>query len=361
MMRWWLVIGVMVGLIGFAPSSAQEAPMPYLVYVEHDQDEFGLDHLLFVHIESGQTTQLDLYGERYTLLGREILYFDRQINQVMLASPDGTTRPHPFIQLPTDAYRIDWTVSEDERMVAWTITRRDMLGQLSTITTVANADGANLREVFREIDLANDNLRALPFRFSEDLGTLYMDKHPDGINPYLFFSQYVALFALDLIDGTTQALPDEFGNCICGAAIEEGLFLRLRLTDDLQGFDLYLYDLKTNGKNSFPSLQLEGYNTGGDILISPDGKLAVYALASVTPRPNQDPLTETVFVLVDFDAQTQTVLTDPIEQFIRPIAWTEDNSAILFTSPQDNGTWKVVLSNGRLNRVAQTTFIGILD
>jgi hypothetical protein len=335
--------------------------MPFMVYVEHDQDQFGLDHLLFINMVTGETTKLDLYGERYTLLGREILYFDRQTNRVMLANTSGETRSHPFIQFPDDAYRIDWTVSEDERMVGWTITRRDMLGQLSTVTYVANNDGENFREVFREIDLANDNLRALPIRFSEDLGTLYLDKHPDGINPYLFFSQYVAVYALDLIDGTTQALPDEFGNCICGAAIEEGLFLRLRLADDLQGFDLYLYDLKTNSKIIFPPLRLEGYNTGGDILMSPDGTLAVYALASLTPRPNQDPLTETVFVLVNLDSQTQTVLTAPVETFIRPIQWTEDNSAILFTSPRDNGTWKVTLSNGRLNRVAKATFIGILD
>jgi hypothetical protein len=358
MMRWWLFLLL---LLGIAPVVAQEPSEPYMVYVEHDQDQFGLDHLLFIHMGTGQTTKLDLYGERYTPFGSDILYFDRQTNQMMLANPDGTTRPHPFMQLPPDAYRIDWTVSEDGRMLGWTTAWRNALGQLSTITMVANADGANMREVFREIDLANDNLRALPIRFSEDLGTLYMDKHPDGINPYLFFSQYVALFGLDLIDGTTQALPDEFGNCICGAAIEEGLFLRLRLTDDLQGFDLYLYDLLTNSKITFPQLRRTGYNTGGDILISPDGKLAVYALASVTPRPNQDPLTETVFVLVDFDAQTQTVLTSPVQTFIRPVAWTEDNSAILFTSPQDNGTWKVVLSNGRLNRVAQTTFIGIVD
>ncbi|MDZ4671292.1 MAG: hypothetical protein SH821_10520 [Phototrophicales bacterium] len=358
MMRWWLILLL---LLGVAPVIAQEPSAPYMVYVEHDQDQFGLDHLLFIHMGTGETTQLDLYGERYTPFGGEILYFDRQTNQMMLANVDGTTRPHPFMQLPPDADRIDWTVSEDGRMLAWTTAWRNTLGQLSTITMVANADGANMREVFRDIDLASDNLRALPIRFSEDLGTLYMDKHPDGINPYLFFSQYVALFGLDLIDGTTQSLPDEFGNCICGAAIEEGLFLRLRLTDDLQGFDLYLYDLATNSKITFPQLRRTGYNTGGDILISPDGKLAVYALASVTPRPNQDPLTETVFVLVDFDAQTQTVLTSPVQTFIRPVAWTEDNSAILFTSPQDNGTWKVVLSNGRLNRVAQTTFIGIVD
>lgn len=361
MIRRWVAICLVI-LVGYAPTSAQdEARIPYMVYVEHDQDQFGLDHLLFINMQTGNQTRLDIYGERYTPFGYEILYFDRQTNRMMLVHPDGTTREHPFVQMPADAYRIDWVVSARYEMVAWTVTWRDQLGQLATITYVANADGANLREVLREIDLANENLRALPIRFSQDLGTLYLDKHPDGINPYLFFRQYVALYALDLIDNTTQALPEEFGNCICGAAILNRQFLRLRLASDLNGFDLYLYDLNTGAKTLFPPLRLTGYNTGGDILISPDGNLAVYALASVTPRPNQDPLTETVFVLVNFDAETQTVLTQPIQTFIRPIAWTEDNSAILFTSPRENGTWKVTLSNGRLNRVAQTTFIGILQ
>ncbi|PJF29623.1 MAG: hypothetical protein CUN52_07435 [Phototrophicales bacterium] len=360
-MMWrWVAIGLII-IIGFSPISAQNAGrIPYMVYVEHDQDQFGLDHLLFVNMHTGITTQLDVYGERYTPFGYEILYLDRQTNTVMLAHPDGTTRPHPFVQMPTDAYRIDWVISQNAEMVAWTVTWRDQLGQLATITYVANADGRNLREVLREIDLANENLRALPIRFSDDLGTLYLDKHPDGIDPYLFFRQYVAVYALDLIDNTIQALPEEFGNCICGAAIGNRQFLRLRLAPDFSGFDLYLYDLNTNNRITFPPLRLNGYNTGGDILMSPDGKLAVYALAKVTPRPNQDPLTETVFVLVDFEAETQTVLTTPVQTFIRPITWTEDNSAIVFTSPRDNGTWKVVLSNGRLNRVAQTTFIGIL-
>lgn len=99
----WLWLGWM--------SIAAQGDAPYMVYIEKDKDQFGLDHLLFIHMQTGQSTRLDLYGERYTILGREVLYFDRQSNRMMLASPDGATRPHPFIPMPSDAYRIDWVVS----------------------------------------------------------------------------------------------------------------------------------------------------------------------------------------------------------------------------------------------------------
>jgi hypothetical protein len=59
--------------------------------------------------------------------------------------------------------------------------------------------------------------------------------------------------------------------------------------------------------------------------------------------------------------QTQTALTDPITTFVRPVAWTEDNSAILFTSPTLDGTWKIQLSDGALVKVAEATYLGTIS
>jgi hypothetical protein len=65
-------------------------------------------------------------------------------------------------------------------------------------------------------------------------------------------------------------------------------------------------------------------------------------------------------MLVDLEAMTQKPLTDPITTFVEPLMWTEDNSAIIFTSRQRDGTWKINLADGRLDRVADATYMGIV-
>ena len=53
-----------------------------------------------------------------------------------------------------------------------------------------------------------------------------------------------------------------------------------------------------------------------------------------------------------------TALTEPITTYVQPVAWTEDNSAVIFTSPEQDGTWKVTLSDGTLDKVAEVTYVG---
>jgi len=67
-----------------------------------------------------------------------------------------------------------------------------------------------------------------------------------------------------------------------------------------------------------------------------------------------------VFMLADLITMTQRPLTDPITTFVHPVRWTDENSAILFTSPQVNGTWKILLADGDLRKVANEKFIGLL-
>ena len=65
-------------------------------------------------------------------------------------------------------------------------------------------------------------------------------------------------------------------------------------------------------------------------------------------------------MLVDLQLMTQAPLTDPITTFVEPLAWTEDNTAIIFTSRQRDGTWKINLSDGKLDKVANATYLGKL-
>jgi len=45
---------------------------------------------------------------------------------------------------------------------------------------------------------------------------------------------------------------------------------------------------------------------------------------------------------------------------VRPIGWTDHDSAILFTSPTLDGTWKINLADGTLTKVAAATYVGLL-
>lgn len=329
---------------------------PLQVFVERDIDAGGTDRLLFVDSLTGDVTSVEVNGERYTPYGRAVLYFERPANRVMLVEPDGNQLPHPFIQQPDDqTRRIDWLVWGTK--IAWTVTIGPDHAALTTITAVAGLDGSDRREVLT--DGPRNGIRALPVAFSDDHATLYMDYQPDSIADFTPFRQYAGLFAVDLATQTTRFLPGEPG-CFCGAGIRAGYFLRLDLTESLSGFDVVAHNLLAGAQERIPALALTNYTQAGDVIIAPDGSRAVYALAQIRGFGGANQSVRTVFVLVDLTTMTQTALTDPITTFVQPVSWTEDNTAIIFTSPDQDGTWKVSLSDGRLARIASATYLGTL-
>jgi hypothetical protein len=174
------------------------------------------------------------------------------------------------------------------------------------------------------------------------------------------YDEYAGLFEIRFKEGAeVNYLPDEPG-CYCGAGFGAGYFLRLALNDDLTGFNLRVFQLAAQTDATIPALPLDGYTQGGDVLVSPDGALAVYALARVSNFGAPDQSIRTVFVLADLQAMTQRALTDPLTRFVRPVAWTEGNTAVIFTSPAQDGTWKIELERGRLEQIATGTYIGTL-
>jgi hypothetical protein len=268
-------------------------------------------------------------------------------------------RNHPFIQPLDDTRRLDWKVSADGRRVAWTLTMLLADGQLTTSTTVANIDGSNPRQIL--VDGPRQSIRALPVAFSQDGQTMYMDYQPDGIADFTPFQQYAGLFAVDVGSGETALLPGEPG-CFCGAGLGAGWLLRLALTQDLSGYDLVVQNLAAERMERIEALRLSNYTQAGDILVSPSGTKAVYALAQIEDFGGSNQNVQTVFILVDLTDYSQASLTDPITTFVQPVEWTEDDTAIIFTSadPTLDGTWKVTLSDGRLIKIANATYLGTL-
>jgi hypothetical protein len=343
----WMMSGVI----------AQDNPRnhPFYVFI---QPETSRQQLIFVDSLTGDQQTLNVTGERFTIAGRSVVYFDPAAREVMVAAPDGELSPHPFMQMPDGAARIDWVATRDGKQFAWTVTRREASGELTTITQVAAADGSHQREVL--INTRSDGLRAMPVAFSHTQSRLYMDYQPDGLAALTAYPQYAGLFGLDLDSGKWEFLRDEPGD-FTGAGFGGEFFLRLSLTDDLTGFDLNVYNLNTGFQRTIPALRLRGtFSQAGDILISPDGKQAIYALSQITSFGTPQQSVRTVFALVDLVNLTQTSLTE-ITTFVRPVAWTEDNSAVIFTSPQQTGTWKINLGDARLEKIAEPTYLGILS
>lgn len=340
------------------PAFAQTpTTLPQQVFVTRNIDAAGQDRLIFIDLFTGSEQAVVVNGERYTAVAGGVLFYDRDAGRVKFAQPDGTVRDHPFMQPGENARRIDWVVSPDGKLLAWTITE----GQPSTLITttyVAGIDGANPRTLL--VDGPRDGIRAMPVAFSPDDESLYLDYQPDSIGDLTPYRQYAGLFAVDLESGETSMLPGEPG-CFCGAGLGAGKFLRLALTDDLSGFNLRIFDLDAGTGTTISALSLVGFTQAGDVLISPDGTRAVYALAQVRGFGTAQQSVRAVFVLADLVRQTQTALTDPVTMFLRPVAWTEDNSAVLLTSPTQDGTWKITLSDGTLAQVAAATYVGMVE
>lgn len=345
---------ILLLVCGYAQAQTNPA---YQVYVQRDIDETGADRLTFINLATGEETTAELNGERYTPAGSAVIYRDLASTQIMLLEPDGTTRPHPFMQASAATRRVDWLVMPNTSLIAWTLTE-GAGNQLTTTTTVANLDGTNPRQVL--IDGPRDSIRALPVAFSQDGTQLYMDFQPDGISDFTPFPQYAGLFALDIATGEQDYLPDEPG-CFCGAGFGSGLFLRLKVSQDLSGFDLHVYNLGGDIEQTVPAQPIRDFTQAGDILISPDGAKAVYALAQIRDFGRPEQSVRTVFMLVDLELMTQQAISEPITTFVEPFGWTEDNSAVIFTSRQRDGTWKISLNDGTLDKVANATYLGMVQ
>lgn len=350
-------------LLLIRPAQAQTTPpegdlrhRTWEVFLQQNIDSLGTDRLIFIDTLTGDETPVEVLGERYTPLGRAVLFFNPANRRAMLAAPDGSVRPHPFIETGPLTRRIDWALSDDRSMIAWTLTNGSDPARLTTLTYVATVEGTDPRLALS--DEERDNIRALPVAFSADMTELYMDYQPDGVSAFTPIPQYAGLFALDLDGGAIRFLPGEPG-CFCGAGIGAGWFLRLAVQGS--SFDLHAHDLNAEVRHVIPALRLRNYTQAGNILIAPSGSRAVYALAQIsgfgTPRQS----VETVFMLVDLVTMMQTRLTDPLTTFLQPVAWTDDESGILFTSPQVDGTWKVTIGEGEMVKVAEAAYLGVLQ
>jgi hypothetical protein len=337
------------------PSSAQESGA-WEAYLERDIDALGTDRLLFINVLTGELTSAQVNGENFTPINDYLLYFDTVNRAVMTVRPDGTVSPHPFIILG-DARRVDWVLSADRRLIAWTLTYGEP-NSLSTVTSVAAPNGTEQRLVLTD-GPRGDGARVFPVAFSLDNNSLILDSQPDSIGDLVPYRQYAALSRFSLVDGSITAMQGE-PSCFCAAAVRAGQFLRLTLGAGRGGFDVQVYNNRNSEGRTIESLGLSDYTQGGEILIAPDGSLAVYVLSQVEFGV-ANPEVQSLLILVDLTNYSQRQLSEPISSYLKPFAWTDDDSAVLVSIPQRNGTWKISLDTGELVQVAEASYIGLLE
>jgi hypothetical protein len=360
-----LTILIMVASF-LSPVSAQDDGQratdthPYFVFTQSDATNPQRTNLIFIDSLTGEQNSVRVSGSRFTVLGRSLLYFDGVQRRVNMVTPEGEITAHPFLELPGDALRIDWVVSTDGKQIAWTVTTRSDPTTLITQTYVAHKDGMDQR-LLRE-ESRKDGLRILPVAFDHTQTQLYFDYQPDGVEGLAAYPQYAGLFRLALDEPSPEPifLPGEPGD-FTGAGFGGEYFLRLALAST-QGFELHVYNLANETSSVVPALQLNTpFTQAGDVMISPDGQQAVYTISQIETFSGSgaQASTRTALVLVDLRALTQSILTE-VTSVAHPVGWTEDNSAIIFTSPQQAGTWKIDVSGGQPEKIAEQTYLGML-
>jgi hypothetical protein len=312
----------------------------------------GGNQLTFIDLLTGETRTSSVNGERFGIVGDSVMFYDRSSRRVMLAAPNGSLRAHGFVQPTEPANRIDWHVSHDGQVLAWTETS-GAPNALTTVTWVAGIDGSDRREVFR--DGPRDGIRAYPLAFNDDHAVLYMDYQPNTLGDLTPFRQYAGLFALDLTTGETHSLPGEPG-CFCGAGIDAGMFLRMTAANG--GFNLRIYNLSDESERLLTPVN--SFTQGGDVVIAPDGTRAIYALAQISGLGTANQSIQTVLVLVDLLTMTQQPLGAPSNRLLRPLQWTEDDSAVLLADAQAQTTWKITVEDGALEQVANGIYLGMV-
>lgn len=330
------------------------------VFLRADANSPGDTEVIFVDLLTGESASFSTAGERYTLLDNAVLYFDHADQKVKRIKPDGVIREHPFITNTDAENRLDWTVSKDRRQIAWAVSQRADDQDLTTTIMLADQAGSQIRQLL--VYGPRPGIRLLPVAFGAEGTTLYIDVHANVAELATSYTRRSNLFALDY-GGTgvaTRLLPGEAA-CFCAVGIGNGLMLRLAPSGEPDSTQVEIYNLQSGAVRVIAPIALGEYNEAGNLLLSPDDTQAVYALTRSSGYRAAEQELRTVLVLADLVNARQRVLGDALPALARPILWTEDNSAVLYALEDRDGLWKLRLEDGATVKVAEATYLGMLN
>ena len=352
-------------LLPAAAVFAQEPAQPALqrqtwdVFIRRNALSPLLTDVIFLNLLTGDQSSISALGERFTLTESGVVFYSMDEEKVKLAKADGIIRDHPFINVSSGTQRVDWVASHDGGQIAWTISRRVGDGQLITAVWLADAAGAEIRELL--VYGPRDGIQLLPVAFGADDSQLYMEVYAagsEGLSPY---ARRAGLFALKIDDSgaATGSLPGDQA-CFCPVGFGAGSMLRLAPSAESNGLDVEVFGLDDGESRVIPALSRGNYRDGGNILLSDDGALAVYALSQARHFASEQEEIRTVLVLVDLENGWQRIASSPMPDLARPISFTDENRAVLVALERSDGTLKIDLEDGQMIEVAAATYLGRL-
>lgn len=329
------------------------------VFVRRQAENPAQTDLIFINLLSGERTTIGALGQQFTLTSKGIIYLDSQSGQVKLAKADGIIRDHPFIHVSSDLRRVDWVVSQDGEQIVWTISQMVNDGQLVTATWLADIAGAEIRELL--VYGPRDGIHLLPIAFGDVGNEIYMEAHVDGSEGLSPYARRTGLFALVITADElhTRALPGD-SNCLCAVGFGANRMLRLAPNLEAGGLDVEVFALDDGDRQVISALSRGDYRHGGNILVSADGTQAIYALLQAPDAAAETDEIRTLLIHVDLSNGQQRIASSPIADLARPLAFTDEDRAVLFTTRQSNQTFKLDLENGRQFAVAEAVYLGQL-
>lgn len=337
-------------------AQAQSAPpaQHWDVFLRRDAQTAGAAMLSFNNLLSGEAIEVAATGSHFTVTSLGVIYLDGLDGSVKLAQSDGRLRKHPFIDFAPGDHSIDWVVSADGARIAWTIARQLADEALMTTTWLADSDGDNLRELL--VDRPRAGIRLLPVAFRPGSEQLIMEVRAIEVAAAGPYTLRTGLFALDFAadEASSRPLPGE-QNCYCAVGIGADVMLRLTRSS-AGGFAAEVLALESGQANVIEALPLDEYPYAGNLIVNADDSIAMYALSQVGDEAGSG--FRTVLARIDLLAARQEVVSRRLPTLIRPIAFSEDNSALLFTTANEGGTWKLRLAEQTIIKVADGLYLG---
>jgi hypothetical protein len=347
---------LLLALVVGAPVHAQRGDaFDVFLNSELDTDTPGL---YFVDARTGLSTVVATNGARHTLLEHGVLFQENGTGMIKVAYPDGRIDLHSAMQPTGPTATVNWVTSPDHRWLAWTISQQTGASLLSDLF-IASSDG---RE--KKLALHTSSTRRIdtvPLAITNDGATVFYSRQENIPREYQLFPVAGEVFKLDVESGQTTPLPNLPGcECAVGFSPDGRRFARLEPAADKKGFAVRVYDLSIEGDVQIKASALS-HTQAGYIILSRDGALGVYTSARGLPPARGVPPERYAVLLVDLARGEQRLMTDPLVNNLRAVAFEPDNSAVLLVGVNTDGTYKLFLKDGTLLQVSAYTFLGTIN
>ena len=349
-----LLIALLCALPSTAATRAQDGGGQVDVFLEVIA-EAGTARVYFVDAVSGLSTIVRVdNGHRYTLVGNHVIYEKETSGAIMRANADGTLEPHPFIRRGVSVRSVRWVVSPDREALAWVLV--DQEGRSEAF--VSWADGGDLRQL--PIPSPSLGYELSPLAITNGRTRFFYDEaRPAGLAdvPYQTFA---SVTEYSISDEAFIPLPDE-PLCPCGAALaaDGHVLARLEAAQGTGPFALRVQDLSSGADLRILAPELP-YRNAGDLLLNDSGALGVYSVAGGVGTEGDLLNEQYALVLVDTIAGQQYLVLPPGPVRYRPVAFWDDDNALLLVAANDGSTHKLDLTSRELLRVSDLTYLGTI-